>query len=215
MGNNKAKRSKKKKGVTKKSDNVLEGIDGLPADGLLLALLLQGKKQSLSFYYGSYLEYKESLKTLRMRLHMIESSNYQVIKSIVKSSDEYSFQLLDLQKGKDHLLSSLDIDHDSLVSLQRSEICELQQKIDELETIVEDLDDQIESIQQFQESNGFAILQLEMDKVKNDAEIAKERRIKHLEKITSRHDQGLFLSSQKVQKIIAEMEAVACKVGIL
>jgi polyhydroxyalkanoate synthesis regulator phasin len=208
----KSKGSKKAKGSRKKSENVLDGISGLPADGLLLALLLHGKKQSLSFYYGSYLEYKESLKGLRLKLQMIEISNYNTMKSIMKTSDEFAFELMDLSKGKNQFLESLNMDHDSLICVQRSEINELYKRVDELEASIEDLDNQLESIKQFQETNGFEELQKEMDKAKKDAEEAKERRIKHLEKLSQRHEQSLFLSSQKAQRIIADMETVACKV---
>lgn len=204
---------KKKRSKGKKSDNILDGIDGLPGDGLLLALLLQGKKQSLSYYYGQYLEYKETLKEQRLRLHLIETSQFNTLKSIMKSSDELSFELLDLNKGKEQFLASLNLDHDSLISIQRSEIFKLQQKVDELETVVEDLDNQLENTRQFEESNGFLKLQQDIEIVKKEAEDAKQRRIKHLEKISNRHEQSLFLSSQKVQKIIADMEAVACKVS--
>jgi hypothetical protein len=208
----KSKASKNAKGSRKKSENVLDGISGLPTDGLLLALLLQGKKQSLSFYYGSYLEYKESLQELRRKLQMIEISNYNTMKAIMKTSDEFTFELTDLSKGKNQFLESLNMDHDSLICLQRSEINELYKKVDELEASAEDLDNQLESIKQFQETNGFEELQKEMENAKKDAEEAKERRNKHLDKLSQRHEQSLFLSSQKAQRIIADMETVACKV---
>lgn len=211
----KAKGSKKPKGSKKKSEDVLDGIAGLPADGLLLALLLQGKKQSLSFYYGSYLDYKEALKQARLRLQLIENTNYNTIKSIIKTSDEFTFEFMDLKKGKQCFLESLNIDHDALICRQRLEIFELQQKVDELEAAVEDLDNQLENIRQFQETDGFEMLKVEIEKAKKDAEDAKQRRILHLEKLSQRHEQSLFLSSQKAQRIIADMEAVACKVFYL
>jgi DNA segregation ATPase FtsK/SpoIIIE-like protein len=206
----KKKAKKKEKGTRKKSENVLDGISGLPADGLLLALLLQGKKQSLAWYYGSYLTYKESLKELRMKLDMIEITNYNKLKSLNKSTDEVTFELM--IKEKERFLASLNVDHDALICLQRSEINELQTMVDALEASAEDLDNQLEDIKQFQETNGFEQLQKEIECAKKDAEEAKQRRIKHLEKLSQRHEQSLFLSSQKAQRIIADMETVACKV---
>ena len=188
-----------------------------------LNLRLQGKKQSLSFYYGTYLEKyilflnfsKETLKQLRLKLHLIENTQYDIIKSIVTKTNDFTIQIVDLRIGKDKFLESLNMDHDVFVSSQRLEIIQLQKKVEELEDTLDDLNVQIETTIQFQESDGLSGLQEEIDAIKLEAEIAKEKRKKQLEKISSKYEQSLFLSTKKVQKIISEIESVACKVRYL
>ncbi len=143
---------------------------------------------------------------------MIENTQYDIIKSIVTKSNDFTIEIVDLRKGKDKFLETLNMDHDVYISSQRSEIIQLQKKVEELEDTLDDLNIQIETTIQFQESDGVLGLQEDIDAINLEAELAKERRKKQLEKISSKYEQSLYLSSKKVQKIIAEMESVACKV---
>lgn len=67
-------------------------------------------------------------------------------------------------------------------------------------------------ILEFQLMGGEALLEQELRAVEKEAEAVKERHRNYLIRIQNRHEQSLFFTSQRVQRIMKDMEAVASKV---
>ena len=89
---------------------------------------------------------------------------------------------------------------------------ELYQRIEELETNCQDWNDKYRDALDYKESNGELTMESEIQALQEKYEQGQIKRLEQMEKIRTHHEQYLFFTSKRVEKIMQDMEAVACKV---
>ena len=80
--------------------------------------------------------------------------------------------------------------------------------------MVDEADAKIRDATDYQETHDEAFLEAELRKFQEEYAQAEAKRKAYLEKIQTRHEQSLFFTQQRVQRIMQDMEAVACKVSL-
>jgi hypothetical protein len=131
---------------------------------------------------------------------------------LMNTTDNMSFKLLDMNKARAEFLASLDVEHEETLIEQRGEIVGLYEKIEELEGTLLETGNNLRSVLDYQEAHGDIVMEDELASILKASAEQKERNSKHLAKIQTRHEQSLFFTSQKVQRLMKDMEAVAAQV---
>lgn len=131
---------------------------------------------------------------------------------LMNTTDNMAFKVLDMNKARADFLASLDVEHDSKLMEQRAEIVALYEKIEVLEGTLLETSETVRGLEDYQETHGDTEADDELAQALKEAEEHKEMNKRQYAKIQTRHEQSLFFTSQRVQRIMKDMEAVAAQV---
>ena len=90
---------------------------------------------------------------------------------------------------------------------------ELYKRVEEVEHSIQELSNRHRDLVEFTVTGGETKMETLIEQAEKEAQEQIKRHETHLIKIQNRHEQSMFWSTQRIQKIMKDMESVASKVS--
>ncbi|KAI8855170.1 hypothetical protein BC829DRAFT_428782 [Chytridium lagenaria] len=208
----------KGKGKSKKSKKTSNPLPPEQANALLTYLFVEAKEKSVNFYRKWYKQQKDFLAKHRDALHKLEKSEYGFMRNLLDGTEILSTQIETMAISHDDQVKSNTADapppKDSALMSQRSELEDLRDLVDKLETELENCTDQISDLHKFQASGGPQLQEMEMQRIREVAHQKAESRAQEINRIQTKHEASVLATARRADQVISEIETKANKQGI-